>query len=159
VTSRRPDEIQQLRHLLRAGGLLDRWELVPIQGRTDRQTAEIMRESAIFLSLSDREGFGLPPAEAMACGCYVVGYSGLGGREFFDEEYCVPVPEGDLGALVRALHGACDAYESNPQRLEALGRQASERVLERYAQERLRQDLLEFYRPILDAGVPDAGPR
>ena len=27
------------------------------------------------------EGFGLPLAEAAGCGCYLIGYSGLGGKE------------------------------------------------------------------------------
>jgi glycosyl transferase family 1 len=35
-----------------------------------------------FLSLSHKESFGLPPLEAMACGCIVAGFHGDGGREY-----------------------------------------------------------------------------
>ena len=41
-------------------------------------------QSCWCFSPSASEGFGLPVAEAMACGCAVVGYTGLGGRELFD---------------------------------------------------------------------------
>ena len=36
----------------------------------------------LFLSCGHPEGFGLPLAEAIACGCLVVGYHGLAGRDF-----------------------------------------------------------------------------
>lgn len=77
--SRRPDEREQLLHILRARGVLDGWELVPIAGRSEASTAEILRSYPIFLSFSDREGFGLPPAEAMASGCYVIGFPASAG--------------------------------------------------------------------------------
>lgn len=143
---RRPAELTEVLHLLRARGVLDGWELVPIDGRSERETADLMRGSAIFLSSSEREGFGLPPAEAMAAGCYVVGFTGLAGREFFDPVYCTPVPEGDVLAFARAVEAACEA---DPQALAAAGRAASATVLDRYSDAGLRTDLLAFYRPLL----------
>ena len=48
------------------------------------------------------KGFGLPLAEAIACGCIVVGYDGLGSRDF-----CYPalhsVPFGDILSFVNTL--------------------------------------------------------
>lgn len=145
TTHRRAQERSQLLHLLRARGVLDGWELVPIRGRTERETAEIMRGSAIFLSFSEREGFGLPPAEAMASGCYVVGYTGMGGREFLDPAYCAPVPDGDLLAFARSVEEACTAYDTNPDDFAKAGRTASERILTQYSAARLRSDLRAFY--------------
>ena len=46
-----------------------------------------MRLATIFLTFSNQEGFGLPPVEAMACGCLVVGYHGHGGKEFLKPEW------------------------------------------------------------------------
>ncbi|MBX7042863.1 MAG: glycosyltransferase family 4 protein [Ignavibacteria bacterium] len=43
------------------------------QNPSDNEIAELYRSSDIFLYTSTHEGFGLPPAEAMACGCAVVG--------------------------------------------------------------------------------------
>jgi glycosyltransferase involved in cell wall biosynthesis len=48
---------------------------------------EIYNNCAIFLSPSYKEGFGLPPAEAMACGCAVVATKSGGVEDFcIDEE-------------------------------------------------------------------------
>ena len=55
---------------------------VPIISSHEEKTAEILKESAIFLSFSHQEGFGLPPVEAMACGCLVIGLHGEGGLEY-----------------------------------------------------------------------------
>ena len=45
--------------------------------------AAAFKSSFLFLSFGYPEGFGLPVAEALCCGCKVVGYSGLGGKELF----------------------------------------------------------------------------
>jgi glycosyltransferase involved in cell wall biosynthesis len=145
MTHRRAQEREQLLHLLRARGVLDGWELAPIHRRTEHETAEILRGSAIFLGFSEREGFGLPPAEAMASGCYVVGYTGMGGREFFDSAYCTPVPDEDLLAFARAVEQACTAYDTDPDAFTKIGRMASEQILSRYSEEMLRSDLPAFY--------------
>ena len=57
------------------------WALQPISGLPQKQVSEILQKSLIFLAFGHPEGFGLPLAEAAACGCYLIGYSGLGGRE------------------------------------------------------------------------------
>ena len=149
VGHRRSDERDQLLHILRSRGVLDGWQVTMIAGRTEAETAEIMRGTAVFLSFSDREGFGLPPAEAMACGAYVVGYPGLAGREFFDPAYCTPVPDQDLLAFARAVEDACARYDKDPRVLAEQGSAASARVLSRYHADHLRADLAAFYAPLL----------
>jgi hypothetical protein len=149
LTSRRSGEREQLLHTLRARGALDGWELVEIHGRTETQTAELMRGSAVFLSFSDREGFGLPPAEAMASGCFVIGYSGRGGREFFDPEYCAPVPDSDILAFATTVEEVVGLYDKDRDLVVNAGRLASERVLARYSLAGLRDDLKAFYGSIL----------
>lgn len=63
--------------LFRAFGTRKYHELPPFIEFTlnpdDQGIAELYRSSDIFLYTSTHEGFGLPPAEAMACGCTVVG--------------------------------------------------------------------------------------
>ncbi|MGN9910396.1 glycosyltransferase family 4 protein [Phytohabitans sp. LJ34] len=145
TTTRRARERAQLLHILRSRDALRGWEVVPIENRTERETAEIMRGSAIHLSFSDREGFGLPPAEAMASGAYVVGYHGLAGREFFDPDYSTAVDDGDLVGFARATTEACASYDADPEGFSKLGRTASERVLARYSAEGLAEDLRAFY--------------
>jgi len=146
---RRASERDQLLHILRSRDTLRDWEVTLIAGRTEQQTAEIMRRSAIFLSFSEREGFGLPPAEAMSCGAYVVGYQGLAGREFFDEGYCTPVPDGDLLAFAQAVEDACATYDTDPESLAKRAAAASEAVRARYTVGGLSDDLTAFYQPLL----------
>ena len=55
---------------------------IPIDNVDEVAVAKALGESAIFLSTSLYEGFGLPPLEAMACGCVVVGFHGYGGLEY-----------------------------------------------------------------------------
>jgi hypothetical protein len=149
TTARRGADVTAMHHILRGTGLLERWELVPIADRTERETAEIMRSCPIFVSFSQREGFGLPPAEAMSSGCYVVGYPGLAGREFFDDEYSHPVPDEDLHCLVRAVHEACAVYEADPDKLLELGRLAATAIAGRYTAEAQRRHLIDFYAPMI----------
>ncbi len=149
LLNRRAAEREHLLHMLRARGVLDGWELVPIEGRSETEAAALMRECAIFFSFSDREGFGLPPAEAMASGCYVVGFSGLGGREFFDPEHCSPVAENDLLAFAGAAEAAMTAFAHDPEEIVKAGRVASERILARYSDDGLRDDLLACYGQLL----------
>jgi hypothetical protein len=151
VPHRRPVEREQLLHILRARGVLDRWELVPISGRTERETADLMRSSAIFLSFSERDGFGLPPAEAMASGCYVVGYTGMGGREFFDPAYCAPVADSDLLAYARTVEDAISVYEADPTGFRGWGMAAAKAISSYYAPDALRDDLLAFHGPLVAA--------
>lgn len=49
------------------------------------ELVSIYNDHAIFISPSQREGFGLPPAEAMACGCCVVTANSGGVLDF-----CLP---------------------------------------------------------------------
>lgn len=151
---RRAAEREHLFHILRARGSLTGWELVPIDGRSEAETAELMRSCAIFLSFSEREGFGLPPAEAMASGCYVVGFTGLGGRDYFDPAYCTPVAECDLYAYVMAVEEAMRRYDASPESLAAAGLAASARILGYYHEDGLREDLLTFYQGVRETARP-----
>lgn len=148
TVSRRPEEREHLLHILRTRGVLEGWELTPITGLTEAVTAAVMRGSALFFSFSDREGFGLPPAEAMASGCYVVGFTGLGGREYFDSDYSSPVPENDVLAYARAAEAAIVGFSDDAQAMAKKAHLASERILARYSIEGLREDLLALYEPI-----------
>lgn len=49
---------------------------ISIENASDAEVSSILSQSDIFLSTQDLEGFGLPAAEAMACGCIVAGYAG-----------------------------------------------------------------------------------
>ena len=67
--------------LLRSQPWFAGWSLEPIQGLPQADVAQRLQRSLGFLAFGHPEGFGLPLAEAAACGCALIGYSGLGGRE------------------------------------------------------------------------------
>ena len=144
---KRSNDARQVLRLLTARGSVKDWEVIPIEDRSEEETANLLRSCAIFLSFSSQEGFGLPPAEAMACGCYVVGFPGLGGREYFDSAYSSPVEEGDVLAFAKA---AAAALDGDPATLAKLARSASAQVLSRYSLNGQREDLLAFFSHLLD---------
>jgi len=142
IPERRSAERHQLLQMLKARGV--DWELAPIGGMSEGEVARVMRESAIFLSFSEREGFGLPPAEAMASGCYVIGYAGGGGQEFFDPAYSAPVTD-QLSFAKAVLAATARPLEE----LAALGAKASEHVRATYTLDGLRADLRAAFEGIL----------
>jgi len=67
-----------------------------------------MGEAKVFLSLSRLEGFGLTPLEAMASGCVVAGFTGIGGREYANAENGFWADEDDFPACVGQLKKAVE---------------------------------------------------
>ena len=138
----------QVLSLLSVRGALDGWEVVSIDNCTQEETAEIFRSSAIFLSFSEREGFGMPPAEAMACGCYIVGFTGLGGREFFYPGLCTQVEEGNIFSLAKAAEDTMRNFDSDPAAVRELALKASAAIRDDYSLEKQIGDLREFFESI-----------
>jgi glycosyltransferase involved in cell wall biosynthesis len=143
---KRPDEAKEIVRLL--GARLDGWEVTPIEGCSEGETAAALREAPIFLALGHREGFGMPPAEAMASGCFVVGFSGFGGRELFDPAWSAAVEDGDVLGAARELAGALATYETDPAALRERGHRAREHVISRFSLQRQRDDVLRFHRSL-----------
>jgi Glycosyl transferases group 1 len=143
---RRGDAVQVM-NILTNRKVLDGWTVRPIDGMSEREAADIMRRSSIYVSLTYEggEGFGLPAAEAMASGCLVVGYDGRGGSEFFDSAYCVPTPDGDVLELARQLERVITSWGSGRAEYEAMGRQASRFVHAHYSFEQEAADLERIF--------------
>jgi glycosyltransferase involved in cell wall biosynthesis len=71
---------------------------------TREELAELYATCDLFVSASWREGFGLPPLEAMACGAPVVLTDSGGVREYARHgENCLMVPPRDPPALAEAM--------------------------------------------------------
>ncbi|WP_136975569.1 glycosyltransferase family 4 protein [Synechococcus sp. GEYO] len=94
--------------LLQLRSCFSDWYFQPIINCTQEQVARHLRQSLIYLSFGHPEGFGLPLAEAMASGCALVGYSGLGGREIFTlgSQYGVAteIPFGDWLGFINSCY-------------------------------------------------------
>jgi len=109
-----------------------------------------MQDSLMFLSFGYPEGFSLPPAEAMSCGCIVAGYHGMGGREYFKPEFCFPVEMGDIIGFARTVSTVLRMYREEPETLTRMARMASDYIRQTYSLERERDDILQCWRFIMD---------
>lgn len=77
---------EQAQHVANAclaeDSLAPRVEWVTIHKVSKEEVAALLSTCHLFLSTGFPEGFGLPPLEAMACGCVPVGCTGFGGWEY-----------------------------------------------------------------------------
>ncbi|HZU17973.1 MAG TPA: glycosyltransferase family 4 protein [Candidatus Dormibacteraeota bacterium] len=144
------DEANQILNILRHRGSLEGVNIVLIDGQPAVEVARVMRDSLMFLTLSYHEGFGLPAAEAMACGCIVIGYDGGGGAEFMRPGLAYPVPTGDVIGVVNRVEHVLTDWQRRPGRVLAMGQRASRFVRERYSLAYERADVLQLWRDLLD---------
>lgn len=149
------EDIAQVLNLLKFRGALQGWSLVPIAGQSQAHVAQMLRESLVFLNLAVQEGFGLPPAEAMACGCIVVGYDGMGGREFLRAPFGWPVPSKDVVRFAQTVEEVLRLQASEPQRLEAQAQAGAAFIRETYPLEREAGDIVSFWRGLLQVRAAD----
>lgn len=118
---------------------------VAIQGQSQAMAASIMGQSAVFLALSHRDSFGLPPLEAMACGCFVAGFHGDGGREYMRAENGWWADTGDWRACVDGLAAALDIAQLDAS-TQASRREAMAATVARYSPERQQAAVLDYWR-------------
>ena len=85
----------------------------------------IYNQASIFIASSFTEGWGLPPCEAMLCGCAVVATDIGGYREFcHDEETALIVPVGDPQAMADAI----ERFISNPELCRKIAMQGNDHI-------------------------------
>ena len=146
----------QVINMLKFRGTLDGFDLAVIYKLPEGESARVLRESIIFLSLGKAEGSPLPPAEAMACGCLVIGYDGRGGREFITPEYAFPVEAGDIVSFASTLESVIRQLRGDPEPLRQKAQRASEFILGTYTPQREEADILAAWGEL--AGVTPQAP-
>lgn len=143
------DEAAQVLGILRGRGALRGWQVTALHGLSERDVADRLRSAKIFLSFAYHEGFGLPAAEAMACGAYVVGFDGFSGREFFRPEFSRPVDVGDVVGFARALEDVLEQEQLEPAWCEARGASAASFIAVEYSPDRERHEVVRTYDSLL----------
>jgi glycosyltransferase involved in cell wall biosynthesis len=146
---RRADEAAQVLELLKLRGALKGWEVIAIDRQSEVEVADLLRSSQIFLSFSQLEGFGLPPLEALACGCLVIGYHGFGGREFFRPPFGIAIEDGDVVAFARAVEDVIRLIDHDPASAAAASKAGASFVLDHYSRNAERKELLDLFAPLL----------
>jgi glycosyltransferase involved in cell wall biosynthesis len=146
------EDAVQVINILKFRGALRDWAIAPIDKMASEQVGEVMRQSQIFLSFGHPEGLGLPPAEAMACGCTVVGYHGQGGKEFFRPEFSYAIPVGDIVTYARTVERVIAQWGSNPAECTVQGQAAAAFVLSAYTREREEASVAAIWRELMGPG-------
>lgn len=146
---RRQETIDVL-SLLHLRGALEGWEVICIDGFDEAATAAALRRSSVFLSFSQREGCPLPPAEAMACGCLVVGFHGYGGRDFGDRAFWIT--DGDVVQFATKLEEVLTQWEERREEFTAVGRSAAEHIATTYSAANRDADVISAFGGVRAAG-------
>ncbi len=142
------DDVLQVINILKHRNVLAGFDLVPIENKSDSEAASMLRECLIFLSFGYPEGFGLPAAEALACGCLTIGYHGRGGKEFFKSDFAWPIEQGDTLHFARAVEGVVKTYEADPGSLVSKAQEASSFIKQTYSPEREATDIVQCWREL-----------
>ncbi len=153
------EDALQVINILKYRDAFGDFEIRPIADKTETEVAQILRESLIFLSFGYPEGFSLPPAEAMACGCIVIGYHGMGGREFFKPEFSYPIVNGDIITFAQTIEKVIDLYKRDKGILNEKRKSASQYILKNYSPERQEKDIIRFWKHITENHNIDGNPK
>lgn len=140
------DEANQILNILKWRGELAGWAVKAIDGQPYEEVANILKESAIFMATGYPEGCPMPPAEAIACGCSVVGYTGRGADEYRDF-YRQVISTGDIVSFARAMAHAMRDFEAYGQPRTSITQ--SMILLDRYSRQREEQDVIKFWEKTL----------
>jgi glycosyltransferase involved in cell wall biosynthesis len=107
---------------------------------------EEMSRHRYLLTLSPREGFGLPPLEAMAAGCTVAGFHGGGGTQYMRPgENCHAVAYPAMEALCTGL-ATLLSDEASAERMALAGRKTAAA----YGPDAFQQRWLGVFEGLLD---------
>ncbi len=121
------------------------WELLAINKLSHLEVAKQLQNCLCFLSFGHPEGFGLPLAEAAACGCYLIGYSGLGGREIFDlavrNSSGEEVDYGNWSKFLSACQNLDKAMTSNSSNLSTSLLQTAKEISIKYSREEMKKSV------------------
>ncbi|MDR3450189.1 MAG: glycosyltransferase [Alphaproteobacteria bacterium] len=145
---KRPIEAAYIRDMFRfTHPQWNAWEWREISNASEAEAARMLGEARVFLSLSRLEGFGLTPLEAMAAGCVVAGFTGIGGREYATPQNGFWADEDDFPACVAALARAVEE-----SRAPAAARQeAARQIIAAYTPETFARGVKDVWGQILSS--------
>ncbi len=125
------------------------WRWVPLRNLDETTYAQALQRATIYLATTLQEGLHVSVLEAMACGCLVVGYTGIGGKTYMvgggSGQNCVLVENGNLLQLGQTLEQVLATLEADAHRFDGVIRQALATVRPYQDPERERQALVNFF--------------
>jgi len=144
-------DVEQVYQILRIRdqGIIKSYDFVAIKDMSEKEVARILQKTKFFLDFGAPEGFGLPAAEAMLCGCVVIGYPGGGGNEFYNPKYSFPIIRDDIKNFVSSIEKAVSIDKRNPKLIEKMGQEASRKIFRSYNTLNEAKDIVSVWRKIL----------
>lgn len=114
--------------LLRRQSLLNDYTWLALRNLDEATYAQHLRESMVYLATTMQEGMHVSVLEAMACGCLVVGYAGIGGNTYMvgqgESQNCILVENGNLPLLGETLEQVLLNIHADRHDYDAVVRQA-----------------------------------
>lgn len=158
LTRKRHEDVEQVINILRYRGVLHSFTLAPIDMKSEREVAATLRESLLFLNFCFEEGWSLPAAEAMSCGCIVIGNHGNGAREIFRPGFSFPIDQGDIMGFACCAEEVINQYLKDPGILLAMARRGADFINRHYSRSIAEKELMDFWggliNPAADAPMP-----
>lgn len=111
--SKAKEEIAVLYHTLMARGAaglnhLADFDWMPLTGRSERETAALLEDTLLLISLSTHEGLPRTLVEGMSCGCLVMAYGSGSGLEYLPARH--QYAQDDFISMVKAIEAIAAAY-------------------------------------------------
>ena len=140
--------IKTLRKLKIING--NQWRGEGLDNMSHIDVAKKLNSSSIFLSFGSPEGFGLPVAEAMASGNWVIGYTGMGARELFKYGASTEIEFGDWTNYGKSIAKVIESYEVKKRETNLRIRRQSKAIRNLYSQEEEELSIKEAWIRIED---------
>lgn len=111
--------------------------------------AQHLQTSTVYLATTLQEGMHVSVLEAMACGCLVVGYAGVGGHAYLvggsAQQNCILVENGNLPLLGETLEQVLLTLLADPRRYDSIIENALAAVRQYQDEEAEIQSLQAFF--------------
>ena len=154
---KRPLEARAIRGLFRQLHPRHALPFRRIDKAPEREVAEALAASSLFLSLSRLESVGMAPLEAMASGCLVAGFTGVGGQVYATPENGFWAPEDDCVTAADAQARAADvAAAGGPELARRI--EAGQATAAQWSYARFRTALEEVWMRLAPEARLRAGP-
>ncbi len=126
-----------------------------LEGLSTEELVSRYNSAQLVVSPSLYEGFGLPAAEAMACGTPVVATTAGALPEIVEDGVSgLLVPPGDVVALAESIR----ALLADPDRRRAMGEAGASRVRERFSWRRTAEETAALYEEVLGGREREPAP-
>lgn len=120
-----------------------KWKLKALHNLSENNVFKYFLKSKIFLSFSEMEGFGLPPAEAAIAGNKVIGYSGRGGKEYWKKPIFTEIEHGNILKFINEIYLSIN--EKNFIKKTKLSRK---KIIKKYSLESEENKLIKMIKKI-----------